>query len=35
MQLFMSAKNVINIRPMIQQVKLYGQEINPVVQQDV
>jgi len=25
MQLFMSTKNAINIRPMIQQVKFYGQ----------
>jgi hypothetical protein len=35
MQLFMTVKNAINIRPMIQQVKFYGQEIIPTIQQDV
>lgn len=35
MQLYMSTKNVINISPMIQQVKFYGQEIIPNIQQDV
>ena len=35
MQLYMSTKNAINIKPMIQQVKFYGQEIIPNIQQDV